>query len=120
MRFQDMEVWRLAFDVAIQIHRVSSVFPRSEDYGLTSQMRRSAVSVFSNIAEGFGRGSEKEKCRYYLIAKGSMMELESQLEYAYSVQYLDANIRSDLISKIQNWYFSMNKLLKAINNSLSR
>lgn len=67
--FKDLKSWQKAFDLTLNIYRVTKSFPREEIYGLTSQMRRAAVSVVSNIAEGKGRASDKDLLRYLGIAK---------------------------------------------------
>ncbi|TNE81315.1 MAG: four helix bundle protein [Bacteroidetes bacterium] len=101
--FRDMDVWKEAFDLAILVHEHSSDFPISEQFALSSQLRRAAVSTFSNIAEGYGRPSSKEKIRYYQIARASMYELEAQLEYAQRVSYLRVEDYSILEERIKKW-----------------
>jgi len=75
----DLEVWQEAMRLAREIYRASADFPADERFGLTRQIRRSAVSVASNVAEGAGRGSKPEYSRFLLIARGSLMELDTQL-----------------------------------------
>ena len=77
--YRELKVWQLAMDVAEEIYRITSSFPKHEIYGLTSQIRRAAVSVLSNIAEGSSRESTKEYLHHVSIAVGSLAELESQL-----------------------------------------
>lgn len=86
--FQDLRVWQAAYSLAIEIYKLCEIFPRHEQYALTSQMCRSAVSVCSNIAEGFGRRSTKEKDQFYSIANGSLTELENQILIAKGVNYI--------------------------------
>ena len=74
--YQDLKVWQLAMEMVFQIYRCTAGFPKQEIYGLTSPMRRSAVSVPSNIAEGKGRFSRKELVHYLFQARGSLLELE--------------------------------------------
>lgn len=74
-----LEVWKDAMRLAREIYRVSAAFPDYERFGLTAQIRRCAVSVPSNIAEGAGRGSRKEYAQHLRIARGSLMELDTQL-----------------------------------------
>jgi len=66
--FREMPVWQKAMELSIQVFKLSSSLPRSEDYGLTSQLRRAANSVSANIAEGFGRNTSKDKSNFYIIA----------------------------------------------------
>jgi four helix bundle protein len=77
--FRDLVVWQRAIELTTNIYEMSAVFPKSEIYGLTSQMRRAAVSVASNIAEGAGRGSKKEFRQFLSMARGSNCELQTQL-----------------------------------------
>lgn len=86
--FKDLRVWQAAYKLAIQIYNLTKAFPLHERYGLSSQMSRSAVSVCSNIAEGFGRRSSREKDQFYSMANGSLTELENQLLIARGVGYV--------------------------------
>jgi len=76
--YRDMLVWQESRKLATLIYRLTDNFPSSEQFGITNQMRRAVVSVPSNIAEGFGRASSKEKAQFYYISKGSLSELETQ------------------------------------------
>jgi four helix bundle protein len=88
--FKDLRVWQAAYKLAILVYRQCEKQPKFEQYGLSSQMSRAAVSVCSNIAEGFGRKSAKEKDQFYAIANGSLTELENQLVIANGIGYLTA------------------------------
>jgi len=77
--YRDLIIWQEAKNLTIVIYKITDKFPRSELYGLTSQIRRAAVSIPSNIAEGFGRKSKKEKIKFLHISFGSGAELETQL-----------------------------------------
>lgn len=77
--FRNLEVWNKVVELATYVYQITESFPKAEKYGLTSQMRRSAVSISSNIAEGAGRGSEKEFNHFLNISTGSCYELETQL-----------------------------------------
>ena len=85
--FRDLQVWQKAVDLATKIYRMTESFPKTEQYGLTSQMRRAAVSVASNIAEGHRR-TNPDFARYLTIALGSLAELETQIEIAKRIDYL--------------------------------
>ena len=90
----DLEVWQESMRLAREIYRASAAFPTDERYGLTAQIRRAAVSVASNIAEGAGRGSKAEYARFLLIARGSLMELDTQLWLCRDLfQYDDGALR---------------------------
>ena len=85
--YRDLLVWQKAMELTIEIYRFSSDFPKSEVYGLTSQLRRAGVSVPSNIAEGYGRGSRKEYVQFLCISQGSLKELETQVILAQRLNY---------------------------------
>ena len=89
--YRDLFVWQKALDLTILIYRLSEGFPRNEIYGLTSQVRRASVSVPSNIAEGYGRGSRREYLQFLYIAQGSLKELETQTILAHRLNYVTAN-----------------------------
>lgn len=86
--FTDLRVWQLAHQASLSIYKATNSFPSSEQFGLTSQMRRAIVSVSSNIAEGYGRSTEKDREHFYTIASGSLYELKSQLMVAHDIKYL--------------------------------
>ena len=86
--FQDLIVWQKSMDLVTQIYRASGNFPKSQFYGLNSQLRRSAVSIPCNIAEGYGRRSTGDYVRFLQIFIGSLYELQTQLEIAKKFEYL--------------------------------
>jgi len=86
--FTDLESWKEAHKLAIEVYRVTEDFPQKEVFGLTNQIRRASVSVVSNIAEGFSRQTAKEKVQFYFISKGSNAEVQSQLLIARDIGYL--------------------------------
>ncbi|HJO82223.1 MAG: four helix bundle protein [SAR202 cluster bacterium] len=86
--FRSLSAWQKSHELVMDVYRSTSGFPPSEQYGLTSQIRRSAVSIPSNIAEGCGRGGEAEFARFFQIALGSASELEYQLLLASELKYL--------------------------------
>jgi four helix bundle protein len=77
--FEDMKVWQNAMDLAVKIFHLTENLPRKEDYGLTSQIRRSALSVAGKLAEGFGRRHTKDKLNFYYDSRGSLAETKSHL-----------------------------------------
>jgi len=87
--YKELAAWQRAMELVREVYRCTRSFPRDEVYGLTSQMRRSAVSVPSNIAEGKGRYSRKELVQFLYKARGSLMELETQICIARDLDYLD-------------------------------
>jgi four helix bundle protein len=86
--YQDMEVWTRGVDLAERIYRLTRTFPPAERHGLASQMQRASVSVPSNVAEGWGRGSQKEFLRFLSIARGSLFELHTQTVIAQRIGYV--------------------------------
>ncbi len=85
--FEEMPVWQKAMDLAVQIFSLTEKLPKKEDYGLTSQIRRSALSVPGNISEGFGRKHTKDKLNFYYNSRGSLAETKNHLIYGYRVKY---------------------------------
>lgn len=112
---KDLDVWKNAISFVTDIYRVSHTFPSSEIYGLTSQMRRAAVSVPSNIAEGAARGSKKEFVRFLHISLGSLAELETQLLIATNLEYLENTdvLDSELLT-IRKMLLGLIRSLKAV------
>ncbi len=88
MRYQDLRAWQLAVDLAEKVYYLTQPFPAEERFGLVSQMRRSARSVYANIAEGFGRKTGREFVRFLRISSGSLFELESDLELTRRVKLI--------------------------------
>lgn len=86
--FTDLQVWKEGHALARAIYSCTKEFPKDEVFGLTNQIRRAAVSVTSNVAEAHGRVSHKEKLRFYLVARGSLVEVQNQLFLARDVGYL--------------------------------
>lgn len=85
--FEDMPVWQKAMELAQKVFSLTEGLPRKEDYGLTSQVRRSALSVPGNLAEGFGRQHTKDKLNFYYASRGSLAETKSHLIYGQKVSY---------------------------------
>src|SRR4051812_27040545 len=86
--FKDLDAWKHGHQFVLGIYKVTRSFPREELFGLVSQMRRCAVSITSNIAEGFSRASFKEKSQFYSIAQGSVTELQNQLLISKDIGYI--------------------------------
>ena len=98
--YQDLSVWQASIELAVQVYRLTESFPKSEQYGLTSQLRRAAVSVSSSIAEGWGRGSRRELANRCCISRGELKEVESDLVVAERLKYVAANELSEVRSRI--------------------
>lgn len=100
--FKDLTTWEIAKELCVIVYRETIKFPAMERFGLTSQMRRAAVSVPSNVAEGFGRQTAKEKQQFYHHALGSLYELETQIELAYEFGYLTTETYGPLSVKLEH------------------
>lgn len=87
--FKELYAWQEGHKLVLQVYSATNGFPADELYVLSSQMRRCAISITSNIAEGFGRQSYKEKIQFYHISKGSLTELQNQLEIAKDLNYIN-------------------------------
>ncbi|MBW3566086.1 MAG: four helix bundle protein [Acidobacteria bacterium] len=100
-RFKELKVWQKSMDLVVETYKATSIFPQEECYGLTAQIRRSAISIPSNIAEGNGRRSRKEYLRFISIASGSLAEIETQILLSQHLVYLPAQIAEVLTEKIR-------------------
>ena len=112
--FTDLIAWKEAHKLAIVIYKSTDDFPINEKYSLIDQMRRAAVSISSNIAEGFSRQTNKEKIQFYYIAKGSLTELQNQLLLSRDVNYIDKS----LFTEIAEQTILADKLLMGLIKSL--
>jgi len=113
---RDLDVWRLSMELARRVYVGTNAMPSSERFGLTDQMRRAAVSIPSNIAEGYGRGSRKEYCQFVRISRGSAAELETQLLLASSLDMLSADVAAELLDLVAR----VRQMLHALVTSLAR
>jgi four helix bundle protein len=107
-------IWQRAVQLAINCYKFTRLFPQSELYGLTSQIRRSSVSVASNIAEGYGRRSKPEYIQFLHIALGSLRELDTQLIIAKEVDLAEKNLFTPLLNEVEE----MQSILVASLNKL--
>ncbi len=98
--FKNLNIWKLGIDLARLVYKVSKQFPVDERYGITSQMRRSAVSLPSNIAEGCGLGTNKQLVHYLDISLGSSCELETQTILAHDFGYLNTSDYEEIIKML--------------------
>jgi len=113
--FRKLEVWQIAHKVACEVYRETAKFPKSETYGLTSQLRRSAASVPANIAEGCGRRGDAEFSRFVRISLGSATELEYHLLLSHDVGFLFESSFESLsaqVLRVQGMLAGLNRALK--------
>lgn len=113
--YRELIVWQRSYDAALQVYKVTSEFPKSEIYGLTSQLRRGAVSIPSNLAEGHTRGQTLDYIRFIGIARGSLAELQTQLMLARDLSYLDTSVYAPLADE----YEQIERMLAALLRSLA-
>jgi len=97
-KFTDLKVWQASRVLVKNTYRACYLFPKDEQYGLVSQMKRSSVSISSNIAEGFRRDTMKDKIHFYVMAHGSLTELQNQIILSQDLQFLDATSYEDLMT----------------------
>lgn len=109
----DLRVWQESMNLVEDIYRLTLLFPKDELFGLTSQIRRSVVSIPSNIAEGAGRSGEKEWTRFLYIALGSLSELDTQYQIAVRLKYIDSQI--EIESRIRFIRIMLAKLIDSLN-----
>jgi four helix bundle protein len=108
-----LDVWRVSVELVVEVYGATRVFPVQELYGLTAQMRRAAVSIPSNIAEGAARGSRREWVRFLGIARGSLAELDTQLEIAQRLGYLQPSVLSVLADRLDRISRMLRRLSEA-------
>ncbi len=113
--FRDLIVWQKAMDLAIEVYSLAKLLPKEETYALSDQIRRAAISIPSNIAEGQGRITTKEFIRFLSMARGSLWELSTQIEICERLNYLEKS----QTAPIHNLITEIAKMLNALSNSIS-
>lgn len=111
--FTDLNAWKEGHKLVLEIYKITSEFPKDEMFGLTNQMRRCAVSITSNIAEGFSRQFYKEKVQFYYISLGSVTELQNQLLIARDVCYINNGQFQELANLSVKVHKIINGLIKS-------
>ena len=114
--FTDLNAWKEGHKLVLAVYKISEEFPGKEMFGITSQMRRCVISITSNIAEGFSRSTDKDKCQFYSMSQGSLTELQNQLLIARDTGYID----NQKFQEIAQQTIVVNKLtsgLKRIRNT---
>lgn len=114
--YRDLDLWQRAMDFTLQVHRLAEEFPPAQRFGLTSQIQRSAMSVPSNIAEGWGRGGNREFAHFLRIARGSLAEAETQLILAVRLQYVSRESAADAWLLAQRVGQMITQLLRSIES----
>ena len=111
--FTDLIAWQAAYNLSLNVYKVTGSFPSSENFGLTSQMRRASVSATSNIAEGFGRSGNKDRDHFYQMASGSLYELKSQTLIAKGLGYLSQGDYEELVELADRAHKLLNGLIRS-------
>jgi four helix bundle protein len=112
--FRDLDVWKLGMEIIVDVHGYTKTFPKEELYGLVSQMRRAALSIVSNVAEGFNRYHNKEYRQFLYIALGSCAELETQTEVSLLLGYISQSVRDKTIEKLDHESRMLRNLIKCV------
>jgi len=115
--YKDLNIWKRSIEVVEDIYKITKNFPKEEIYGLTSQLRRSAVSIPSNIAEGFARFHNKEYKQFLFVSLGSCAELSTQIIIALRLDYLESNEADQLLNEIDEVSKMTMSLIKKLNNN---
>lgn len=116
--FTDLRVWKEGHNLALGVYRETKNFPKEERFGISSQMQRAAVSITSNIAEGFGRVSLREKLNFYTIARGSLLELENQILLSADLGFLSHDASVSLRESLTNTHKLINALISSTRSRL--
>lgn len=112
--FRDLDVWNTGKTIVLEIYGITRDFPTEEQFALTVQMRKAAVSIPSNIAEGFNRFHNAEYRQFLYIALGSCAELETQVEIAYELRYIDLTVRDRLLELLDHESRMLRNLIKKL------
>jgi four helix bundle protein len=117
--YQELEVWQRAMELVTLVYRLTADFPEREKFGLTNQLRRAAVAVPSNVAEGQGRRTTKDFLSFLSISRGSLQEVETQIEIARRLNYLPDEQASQVLDLAGTVGRLLNGLMSALNRKLS-
>lgn len=116
---KDLRVWQQSIEMVTSIYLMTQSFPKEEMFGLVSQLRRASVSVPSNIAEGYARGTDKEKLHFLRISSGSMSEVETQLMLSLNLGYIDQEKYNELSEIVTSVWKQLNSLISSIKKRLT-
>ena len=116
--YRDLEVWKEGVNISTEIYSITQSFPKSEIYGLVSQIRRSAISIPLNIAEGHGRKSTKSYISFLNIARGSINELETCFIIAFNLKYINGKYYNELMDRLNTLSKRLNSLVLSLNKKL--
>ena len=117
--YRDLLVWQKGIDLVVIAYKATSGFPKSETYGLISQIRRAATSIPANIAEGYGRGSRKEYLQFLQIAQGSLKELETHVIVSEKLFYLTSSQTKRVLTETDELGRMLGSLIRKLRSSSS-
>ena len=112
--FEKLEVWQLAKKLVVKVYRITENFPPSEKFGLTNQLRRAAISICSNLAEGSGRNTPKDQGNFYGMAYSSLLEVLNQILIAYELQWIKDSELAEVRTDLEIISSKINKLRKSV------
>lgn len=118
--FKDLNVWKKSLQLVKEVYIITANYPKEEKFGLTSQIRRSAISIPSNIAEGCGRKTQKDFCNFLYIAQGSSFEFETQLILSLNLGFIDDEMFKNVVIKLNEIQKMLNGLINSIENKLNK
>ncbi len=118
--FKDLIVWQKGIELVNEIYKVTKPFPKEEMYGLSSQIRRAAISIPANIAEGWGRGTTKNYIQFLEISRGSLFELNTLIIISYKQEYLNREICDEIENKLNETGRMLNALITTLENKNSK
>jgi four helix bundle protein len=118
--YESLEVWKNSMELVREVYRLTKDYPREELYSLTSQTRRSAISVPTNIAEGVGRNYRKDSVQFFHISRGSLYELETLLNIAVSLEIISASTFEEFSKKINECIRRLNGLINYFEKTASK
>ena len=115
---KNLRVWHQSIEMVTSLYMMTKTFPKDEIFGLVSQIRRAAVSVPSNIAEGYARGTDREKLHFLRISSGSMSEIETQLMLSLNLRYISQEFYDEQSERITSLWKQLNALIGSVKNKL--
>jgi four helix bundle protein len=115
---KNLRVWHQSIEMVTSLYMITKTFPKDEIFGLVSQIRRAAVSVPSNIAEGYARGTDREKLHFLRISSGSMSEIETQLMLSLNLGYISQEVYDEQSERITSLWKQLNALIGSVKKKL--
>ncbi|KKT76984.1 MAG: S23 ribosomal protein [Microgenomates group bacterium GW2011_GWB1_44_8] len=113
-RYEDLEIYQISVEIAVEVYKLTKKFPRQEIYGITDQLKRAVTSIGANIAEGFGRFYYKDKLVFFYHSRGSLFEVKHFLEIAFRMGYITEEEKNNLFVKLNNLSVKLNNFISSI------